>query len=104
MKIMLISSMVTHTACSNAEWTAEQDAGEFAPIGLMYIAGFLRKYAPHHEIKLIDANLLRYTLKDIEREIMNFKPDVVGLTVYTDILYDCLGIMRVVKGISKNIY
>lgn len=96
--------MVTHSAQSNAEWTAENDVGDFPPIGLMYIAGYLRKYAPHHEIKIIDANLLRYSYEDIRNELYKFKPDVVGITVYTDILYDCLQIFKIIKKISKDIY
>lgn len=102
MRIMLISSVVTHSAQSNPEWTAENDVGDFPPIGLMYLAGYLRKYSPHHEIKILDANLLRYNQEDIGRDIEEFKPDLVGMTIYTDILYDCRETMRVVKDFSKN--
>lgn len=104
MKIMLISSIVTHSAQTNPEWTAENDVGDFPPIGLMYIAGYLRNYAPHHVIKLLDANLLSYTQEDIRKEVMSFQPEVVGMTVYTDILFDCLETMKVVKSVSKDIY
>ncbi len=103
MKVLLISGIVTNAAQSNPEWTAENDNGDFSPSGLMYIAGYLRHYAPHHEIKILDANLLRYTQQDIERDVRDFMPDIVGMTTYTDILFDTLETIRGVKRVSKDI-
>lgn len=103
MKIMLISGITTNAAQSNPEWAAEYDNGDFSPSGLMYIAGYLRHHGPQHEVKILDANLLRYTQQDIERDIRDFMPDMVGMTTYTDILYDTLETIRRVKGISKDI-
>jgi len=100
---MLISSIVTHAAQSNPEWTAENDVGDFPPIGLMYIAGYLRKHTPVHNVKILDANLLRYTQEEIKREIIDFEPEIVGMTLYTDILYDSLETLRMVKTISPKI-
>lgn len=103
MRIMLISSVVTHSAQSNPEWTAENDVGDFPPMGLIYLAGYLRAQAPHHQIRIVDANVLRYTQEDIERELIEFRPDVVGMTMYTDILYDILQTLRMVKRVSGDI-
>ncbi|MBI2027093.1 MAG: cobalamin B12-binding domain-containing protein [Deltaproteobacteria bacterium] len=103
MKILLMSNIVENSAQSNPEWTAENDSGSFSPSGLMYIAGYLRQHAPHHEIKLLDANLLNYSQEDIRRDISAFMPDIVGMTVYTDILYDTFETVKVIKSISKDI-
>lgn len=102
MRIMLISSIVTNAARSNTEWVADNDTGSFSPSGLMYIAGYLRHHAPHHQIKILDANLLGYSQNDIRKEIMEFMPDVVGMTTYTDILYDTVETFKVAKSISKE--
>lgn len=104
MKVMFISSIVVNSARSSNEWEpGENDKGDFPPFGLMYLAGYLREYAPHHEMKIVDANLLRYTQEDIKKEIVKFQPDIVGMTVLTTMLYDCLETMKTVKSVSKDI-
>ena len=105
MNVLLISSSVTQSARSSVAWEpGENDKGDFPPIGLMYIASYLRKHAPHHDIKLIDANLLRYSQEDIKKEVMDYQPDIVGMTVLTTMLYDFLETMKTVKSVSKDIY
>ncbi len=102
---MLISSSVTNSARSTMDWEpGENDKGDFPPMGLMYIAGYLRQNASHHVIEIIDANLLRYTQEDIKNEITRFQPDIVGMTVLTTMLYDCLETIKTVKNVSKDIY
>ena len=101
---MLISCNIQFAGRSTNKWQiGDNDEGAFPPIGLMYIAGYLRRHAPHHDIKIIDANVLRYSQGDIEREVMAFQPDIVGITVLSPMLYDCLETMKTVKNVSKDI-
>ena len=53
------------------------------PLGLAYLASVLKD----HEIKIVDSLALNYGMNDIEREIKNFDPAVVGITATTPMIY-----------------
>lgn len=53
------------------------------PLGLLYLAAFLRKKHPQINIQLLDSPTYRLNLEDFVKKIKEFHPDVVGLTIYT---------------------
>ena len=50
------------------------------PLGLMYIAAFLRKKNSAHQIKIIDMIINRLTWKDIKKDIIKFRPEICGFS------------------------
>ncbi len=72
----------------------EGQGGKTAPLNLAYLAGYLRKHCKP-EIKILDAEGLRISLKEVYRTINSFQPDLIGLTMPTP-AYDC------VKEIAKQ--
>lgn len=74
-KILLIDA--------NDKWLSKnKEIGEqvVLPIGLMYLSSYLKKYLQYSfEIKLINTLVDIINLKDIERIIQEFKPDLVGI-------------------------
>jgi len=51
------------------------------PMGLAYVAAVLEPAG--HEVRIIDANALGLTFSDIVRDIVHFRPEVVGTTAAT---------------------
>ena len=61
-------------------------------IGLAYIAAVLEKNG--YEVKVIDCPPLKMTYESLKREIVHFKPDVVGITSVTVTLSSALQAAR----------
>lgn len=59
----------------------ELSEGLIPPLGIMYIAAYLRERVDNVEIKITDGLLIGY--EKTLREIESFRPDILGLTVYT---------------------
>jgi len=69
------------------------------PLGLAYIASMLRQ---SHEVKIIDSNILNYTIGDVERELRSFNPDVVGITSVTSSIYEAYKVAETAKRIRED--
>lgn len=103
MKILLISPTIDNIVRYNKSgWDIEQDDfGKFPPLGLLYIiASIKNKY--DHEIKLIDSVGEGLTHAQIEEIISQFKPDLVGISCCTVVLYDCVLIARTVRRLAPG--
>jgi len=71
----------------------------FVPLGLAYIAAVFREN--NCQVKIIDASApyANYSMEDIEKEVKEYKPDIVGITltvIYAKYAYEIL------KRLSKN--
>lgn len=68
----------------------------FPPFAMMILAANVR---PKHEVKILDRNI--ENKKDdtkLEKIILDFKPDIVGVTSLTGVgILDCLGVAKVAK-------
>jgi len=69
------------------------------PLGLAYIASVLRQ---DHEVKIIDSNILNYTIGDVERELRSFNPDVVGITSVTPSIYEAYKVAETAKKVRED--
>lgn len=70
------------------------------PLGLAYIAAYLRKYGRcRPNIKIADEN----TGENVKKTLKNFKPDIVGITATTPHIYRAGEIASFVKGLDSRI-
>ena len=69
----------------------------FPPIGLLYIAAYLRKHQPKWDISVYDSQVAEY---DFVEFLDGFKPDIVGITCQSALVYSALETARIVK--QKN--
>jgi anaerobic magnesium-protoporphyrin IX monomethyl ester cyclase len=53
------------------------------PLGLLSICGYLRKYGSDFQLKVTDCRLQPNALGLAEKEIRDFKPDIIGITGLT---------------------
>jgi len=75
-------------------------AGRYFPLGLAYIAAYLRQYG-QHEVQMYEPEAQGLTYEDIASLIKHERPDVVGLTTATPNFPRALELAAVVKKNSK---
>jgi len=69
------------------------------PLGLAYLASMLRE---NHEVKIIDSNVLDYTMEDVRRELKDFYPDIVGITSTTPSILNAYSVARIAKEVRED--
>ncbi|MEW6008482.1 MAG: radical SAM protein [Candidatus Omnitrophota bacterium] len=103
MKVLLIYPPKFNLVTPALPEVQERGLGFFPPLGLMYIAAHLKKYTQHN-VEILDADVERLSYEEIRDEVKMRKPDVVGITAMTYMLYDAISVARVVKEADKNIH
>ena len=66
------------------------------PLGILYVATVLKKHS-NHQIKVIDAIAQGLQTEDIIQEVLSFKPDVVGISAWTDFWYPAYKVGEQIK-------
>ncbi|MEM3550224.1 MAG: radical SAM protein [Candidatus Bathyarchaeia archaeon] len=69
------------------------------PLGLAYLASMVRD---EYDVRVVDSNVLDYSLDDVRRELKNFYPDVVGITSTTPSIYEAYKVAEVAKSVRGD--
>ncbi len=110
MKVLLIKPPITY-------YKTESEYSPYEPLGLMYLASYLREYCPDVDVKILDASAradltrwdgdffkVGYTDEMISRAIAEHQPDIVGIssmfTINSKGVHDTA---RIVKEINKDV-
>ena len=102
MRVLLINPTSDHEIRGPHPLRAN-DMGVFPHLGLMYIAGVLNQ-DDEFEVKLMDMNVDRCRLEDLAGLIQRFDPRIIGLTSYTDCLYDLKLILAEIHRLSRDVF
>lgn len=70
----------------------------FPPVGLTYLASYLRKF--DHKLDIYD---FQVDDRDFEKFIKKFKPDLVGITCQTALFYNTLDLAKKIKEIFPRV-
>lgn len=74
----------------------------YPPIGLMYIASYLKDLDV--DVKIIDAKIENLNNKQLKDRVKEYNPDIVGISVLVcSSIYVCNDIAKMVKRINKDI-
>lgn len=65
------------------------------PLGLMYIAAFLEKEG--YEVRIVPADILELSQKQIIKEIQGFEPDLIGVTATTETRFQGFNLIKCAK-------
>ncbi|MDD5085962.1 MAG: radical SAM protein [Candidatus Omnitrophica bacterium] len=99
MKIMFLNPPFTRLG------GLEGQGGKVAPLNIAYLASYLRKYSKReHEICIIDAEGLRYSYKEVERDFKSINPDMVAITMPTPAYYNVVEIAKIIKKHNPRIF
>lgn len=71
------------------------------PLALAYLAATAEELG--YKIKIIDAMIMGYSFNDINKEIINFDPEVIGVTSWTQNIDSALQIISKSKKINPNL-
>jgi anaerobic magnesium-protoporphyrin IX monomethyl ester cyclase len=97
MKVLLIHPPIEHMALSFRGWSLGGDSiGLYPPIGLMYLAAYMRK-STGYEVRILDAVAERLGPDGIGQYSREFSPDLVGLTATTPTFYDVMESAKAVR-------
>ena len=87
MRVLLIRPPARHTVESEVPEAVEAENLSYPPLAILALASFL-KTESHHECDILDAQLDHLEYNEVEEQIRQNKPDVVGITCFTVQLVD----------------
>ena len=102
MNVLLINPPALHEIKGPHPFRSD-DMGVFPHLGLMYIAAVLQQ-DDVFEVKLIDMALEKLELFDLLQIYDKFRPQVIGLTSYTDCLYDLKLLIHALRSFSHKTF
>lgn len=92
MRILLINSPVTRTS---------PHAHVAPPLGIAYLAGHARRAG--HVVEVLDLNLSGYNPRRVDLVLNRFRPDMVGISAFTETYPNALAIARQVKARDASV-
>lgn len=102
MKVLLINPPSDNMLTTEVPSIVNEERGANPPLGLLYLASVIRKDSPY-KVAVLDTLAEELSHEEIERRIQNNKPDVVGLSIMTFTLIDCMIISKMIKKIDPEI-
>jgi len=102
MKILLIHPPAINMITTNVPCFADKETGFYPPLGLLYVASYLKKHTDN-EVQILDAQVEQLNYEQIEERIRYFEPEVVGIQMMTFTLIDALLCAQLVKKIDPEI-
>ncbi|MCK4777975.1 MAG: cobalamin-dependent protein [Actinomycetia bacterium] len=78
-----------------------ESAGNWLPLGFVYIAGSLREAG--FDVKIYDAMTKNHYLRDIQRHIESYQPDVVATTAYTSTYPAASEVIKMAKRVNPSV-
>jgi len=97
MKILLINPPNYHIAKSSSGWDMEIDnIGLYPPVGLMYIASYLRQNTGY-EVRILDTLIDKLSYEEIGEYAKEYSPDLIGVTSFTLTFYDVMETVRAAR-------
>jgi len=89
---------------ANVPSFVEEERGTYPPLGLLYIAAYLREHGPKDvEVRVLDAIVGGMDYQAIEDAIRKENPAVVGFQALTFTLIDALRIGKITKKVNPEI-
>ena len=87
MKVLLINPPNENEVTGSLPSFITSQRGFNPPLGLLYLAGYLQEYS-EHDVKIIDCQVEEIGFEELEVKVLEYMPDVVGITVLTMALID----------------
>ena len=103
MKVLLIAPPEINILPEPETSNIRDTSGCYPPLGLLYISSYLRKNS-NHQISVLDAHLSKVTYEQLEHQIKEIDPDIVGIQSTTFTIKDTLLVAKLVKKVNKNIH
>ena len=96
-KVLLLNPPSFDVVTMEREDISFDDYGRYAPLGLLYIATYLRDSGLDVDIKVIDSNVMDWGWEDYELYLREEKPDLIGLGSFTPSIFDAHRTLELIK-------
>ncbi len=104
MKVALVNPPTDDAIQTELPWYIARGAGVFPPLGLMYLASYLRRRHSGCEVVILDSVAEGRKTAQILHALAAFGPDLVGITAHTHNLVDVIALVRGIKKINPGIH
>jgi len=101
MNILLINQPTENTIASVMPKELEEGLSFLPPLGLMYIAAYLKTRTAYN-VEILDCQVGRMDYDRLREEVRRKNPDVVGITAMTFTLIDVMKTARTVKEVNPQ--
>ena len=102
MKILLINPPQLNTISSCMPKALEEGLDYLPPLGLMYLASYLKKNSSH-QVKILDCQIEQLNYQNLSKKIIQESPDAIGITTMTFTLIDVIKTIKLIKQINPKI-
>lgn len=103
MKILLINPPRHNEIIADNPAFIDEERGFNPPLGLLYLAGYLKRYS-QHQVFGLDAQVERLDYNDeFKQRILEVSPEVVGITAMTFTLIDVLKTIDLIRQAEKEL-
>jgi radical SAM superfamily enzyme YgiQ (UPF0313 family) len=79
----------------------ELSEGRYPPLGLLYLAAYLKGKLPDVKVRVIDGLVKGYD--KVITDIVSFKPDILGVSYYTPVANSAYQLINEIKGMLAKI-
>ena len=103
-RVLLIYPYSDEAVTMERKGEVNEAFGTYAPLGLLYIAAFLRKhFAGNVDVRVVDCQLGRWDEERVAAILREYRPTIVGLSTMTPMLRGVLKILRATRKHDPNI-
>lgn len=97
MKIALVYPPFLNSIQTTLPDFVNENEGFFQPLGILYLAAYLKEREKNYEILVIDAAAQELDHPSIGQKLATFSPDIVGISCWTFSLIDSIKVAREAK-------
>ena len=101
MKVLLINPSNKHEIIGNNPSIIEQERGLNPPLGLLYIATYIKENSDH-DIEILDMLADNISYEQLSELVLKKNPDIVGITTVTLMLLDVIKVIDAVKSADQK--
>ena len=96
MKIIFVNPPTKNLITANIPMVVEDFKGALPPLGILYVASYLKKYTDH-EIKILDLELEPKSEEELEDYLLREKPRVIGITLISFLMIDVINLVDLIR-------
>ena len=101
MKLHLLTSPMLPTFGINRVKKGELAESMYPPLGILYLAAYIRKFFPEVQIKATDGLLKGFP--ETQKEIQDFSADIIGISSFTGNFTGAVKLVRFIKKQQPNV-
>jgi radical SAM superfamily enzyme YgiQ (UPF0313 family) len=104
MKVVLVNPPAKDSIDTELPGFIASAAGVFPPLGLMYLASYLKRHNRGCDVAILDSAAEGKDVAASLAALSGLSPDVVGITAHTQNLLDVISLVRGIKKIDGRIH